>query len=472
MLSTQNKQTPLPTAPLRRSAFAYLRFSTLIALLLIVLLISVESSLQTTIIWEQRAWWTVWIYKAGFLSIADLILLSMTGYVILRLSVRPVIPKSPYFLLCGLAGLYLLVGFAYNVLVFTFWKTFLYDFKVFLCFLIPFLFLYTTRDTPIAAWFTPMRLFVYGGIAALIDAIVIYTTGRVEELQQLGIPVLPLFIHPIVPLVALIFFRDYRLRIFFLAVFIVVILNLVNRIELVSLFNLAVALVCLLAVYIFPRTKLRYRWLLILGAMFICHLIAVAFIYDWFGGGVLTVKSDGVNTRKIQMDNVISNFSENISGIIGKGWGSTWFENIRIPQNDIYSVGLSVGDNPAEAMASPVKFVFNWGPPSILYKWGILGVIGITWLLALYFVILDNRIRILHQGNASSYDTRKWYFLLIITMVFMQENFFYVGGLYASVLTSILAYNLEDQVFGYSSRSRQAIVPYLQGARQPGNNEY
>ena len=165
-----------------------------------MLFLSVESSLQTSIIWDRStAWWTPWLYKIGPFSIADIIIILITVVTINRILLQGKIGFSQmkYRLICLFAFIYLYLGFIYNIGIYTFWKTYLYDVKAFLYLTIPYFFLYTLKNsrTKIIEWFTPRRIFTYCIVASFIDWAIVNIIGQIEYPQHLHLPVIPVILQ-------------------------------------------------------------------------------------------------------------------------------------------------------------------------------------------------------------------------------------------------------------------------------------
>lgn len=424
----------------------------ILALLLVLLLLTVEMSLQTSIIWNRSGAWTPWLYKVGIFSIADIIIIAVSVCVLVKLLLRPVIAKSPYICLCLLACFYLCIGLIYNIGVFTLWKTYLYDVKVILYLLIPYLFLYSVnRKVYITGLFTPELIFIYAAVASLIDFIIVNVLGQAEYPKFLKFITIPSLIPLSVTIVGIIYSKKTRYRLLFLFLMFFEILNAVNRVSLGFIFQFMVIIFYIIILRLNMRFKARFVTLL--AAVFIVNIGTVMLIYNPFNLSLLAQKKQGFMTRQIQMDNALENFWHNIPGFIGKGIGSTWFEYYKIPEVDIYSVGTSVGYIPEEAMSMPVKFVFNFVPPSLLHKWGVCGSILLVFWVTRYFHVLHQKIRQLSKTGVDEGQIRYFSAVLLISTLFALDSFVYIGVLKTSLITSLLAFYTENNINNLSATS-------------------
>lgn len=416
-----------------------------LVLFIILLLLSVESSLQTSIVWNRNSAWTLWLRKIGPFSIADIFILIIAVITFIKISLKQVIPLSPYLTMGILAIIYLFIGFIYNLKVFTLWKTYMYDFKVVLYLFVPYLFFYTIkRKTSYISLFTPKRLFICTAVASLIDFTIVNLFGKSEYPQFLGFPAVPVLVPMIVLSVGFAYSSVKLHRYFFLFFLCFELISAINRLSL----GILVELASFLFYFFVIKLSLNFnkRFLMVLIAVLLVNLASLMFITNPFNWRILAAKAEGSLTRQIQMENVVENFGYNIPGVIGKGLGSTWFEFIQIPAKDIYSVGTSVGSTSENAMAMPVKFIFNFGPPALLYKWGVIGTVALIFLLTRYFHINFNRIKKLKQSKIGMDEIRYLEAILIISFLFVMGTFTYIGNLKPSLITSILAFYVENQI--------------------------
>jgi hypothetical protein len=361
------------------------------------------------------------------------------------------IPRSAYLRICALVFVYLIIGFIYNLSVFELWKTYFFDFKVFLCLTIPYLFLYTSTNSIIGRWFTVKRIFVYSIIAGTLDLLVAWIFfGHflgipIPYPQYLGFPTMvPQILPAHVAMIGILFSVKIKYK---FAFFVLALVNIVSCINTLSIGYLSILpfFLFLVIVLLLKVNTLMKAWL-ILASIVVLNVSLVFLMTNPFHLDLLTMKSEGATTRKVQLDNALLNFNQNIPGIIGKGWGSTWFEYIPVPEQDVFSVGTSVATESEEAMAMPVKFIFNWMPPALLHKWGAMGVILLSLLLARFYENLANRIRELKRNGLRKGMSKYLYAILIIAFCYVISDFMWNTTLAGSVFTSVLVFSVESEI--------------------------
>jgi hypothetical protein len=415
---------------------------------LVILLLSVESSLQTSIALDRSlAWWTVWLYKIGPLTLADIDIILITLNVFIRryfiyLRRKATFLFSPYLALCYLAIVYLLIGVLYNLFVFPNWKTFLYDVKAVIFLTIPYLFLHICNNEQLRQWFSYRNIFTFSALSSMIDFIIVSIFGTSEYPSFLGLPTIPTLVPLSVAIISNIYSKNKFHKMLFSTLILLEIMNSINRLSLGYIFNsMMLIFPCIFIVKL--RINFVQRFLTILLLVTLTNITSVFMINNPFNIDILEAKTDGAITRKIQMENAVLNFNENIPGIIGKGLGSTWFEYIPVQANDIYSIGTSLGETTEDSLASPVKFIFNWTPPVLIHKWGVLGSISLVFLISRFLHASIVNIQRLKSINSQCKYNNLLEPLLIISLIFIIDNFTFVGVLKTSLITSMLAFELE-----------------------------
>jgi len=385
-----------------------------------------------------------------------MIIIAVTAVTLLCLAGRPRLPVSWYLALCGLALIYLLLGLLYNVTVYTFWKTYFYDVKVFLYLTVPYLFLHSIDNERIKQWFRPERVFIYGAFASLFDLFMVTAFGRSEYPSYLGLPPWPPLVPVPVLLIGLLFARQRRHKLVLGVLIGLEIVNLINRLSLGALFALGVSIVYVIIAM--PRLSYAARVGLVLSAVVGVNLFAVVLIGNPLGWPLLSTKADGVAIRQTQLENVLLNFEHNFPVLTGKGLGATWFEYVKAKDPFGYSTGTSVGATFQESLDAPVKFIFNWTPPSLLYKWGFLGIVAICVLASAFYYSAYAKIRRLRSAQSGGESLRYLQAALLIAFVFVLDNFTYIGQLRLSLITSLLAFYVENELRRYAARADQLTV--------------
>lgn len=422
----------------------------MLALLLVCLLVSVDASLQTSIVFDRtNAWWTPWLYKVGPLSVADVVIIGVTAFTLFQLILRGfAILKSPYLAICSLALAYLGLGLLYNLLVYPAWKPFLFDVKTFLYLIVPYLFLHTSRDQSIANWFSPKRLFFYGLIAAAGDLVVVTLQGEIIAEQSIfGLPVVPPFLPAVVPLVGVLLVKTPWHRFLFLLLFGAVMANLLNRLEIIGLFHFAIAAVVVTTLATYRNKGRISRVATVLLMAVAAHLgSALIVVYDPFETFFSEFKSGGILIRQLQFENALLSLERNFPTPTGTGLGTTWFEYIPIVDPTGYSIGTSVGTTLEESRAMPVKYIFNWTAPILLYRWGLLGTVTLYVLAGVFFESAARKIGRIKELNSDQEDWRFLYAVLLIAFVFILEHFSFFGSPSPSLVTSLLAFYVENEL--------------------------
>jgi hypothetical protein len=377
------------------------------------------------------------------LSVADIFIIISAIYTFyLSLKRKFQFPPSGYLRICSVAILYLIIGCLYNIFVYSHLKSFLYDFKTVLYLTIPYLFLLVCEDTKLRSSLTYKRIFFLSTISGIIDFIIVYSSNSSEYPSFLGFPTFPILIPLPALIIGLFYVKRWRHISCLLILISVEITTSINRLALGYLFN-SLTLLFYPQLVNLRRTRIS-RFLLILFFIILTNFIAAAQLTNPFNINILSAKSDGSLTRIIQLDNALINFSQNIPGIFGKGLGVTWFEYIPIPSEDIYSVGTSMGETAEDSMSSNVKFIFNWTPPVLVHKWGILGVVLLSWSFSNYIELS------LRRNHSEKFQLsplpQELSFLLTLSLFFIIDNFTFIGVLKSSMITSLLAFHVEDSI--------------------------
>jgi hypothetical protein len=349
------------------------------------------------------------------------------------------LPRSPYLALCWLALAYLGLGAIYNLAVFAAWKPLVYDAKVWLYLTVPYLFLVVAGDR-VRALFTARRVFTYGLIAAAIDFAVVTALNTSGEMPITGVPALPLFIPPIVPLAGMLYATRRRDRTLFLLLLFLTLANLVNRLELIAVMNFGVAWAFALTFKHTRRATLAARSLVVIAYVVGANAIAViAVVYNPIDAMLGGFKSGGMLVRETQYQNAVLGLEHNLSVVTGKGLGTTWFEYIPVPDPAGYSIGTSLGNSLDDTRDAPVKYIFNWTAPVLFYRWGLIGTLALCALLARLYQRGARRTRQVGDRQHDRYSLA----LFTIAFVLAMENFTFFGALSASVITSIVAFAAE-----------------------------
>ena len=420
--------------------------SMLLALLFVILLATVDSSLTTSIALDRSIAYTPWLRRVGIFAMADYVILAAAVVVFLHMMIRPKLIVTPYFQILGAVAAYLALGLIYNLSVATAWKPFLYDMKTVLYLSVPYFFMYFNRDNKlIMRILSPRNVLIFVAMSGVIDILFTYIWGMSQYASYLGVPALPEFLPPSI-IMAGIFFTtaplSFAAYVFFFALDL---FNALNRLSMGAIYyGIFVSAAFVIALF---RTSRKWSTLMGVAAVFLILKVAVPIALIFNPLSIAKFKADGANTRVIQLQNAMANAKMNIPGIIGKGLGTTWFEIIDVPRADIYSVGTSVEDTVEASMASKLKSIFNFGPASYLHKWGLLGILSLIYLVSNFLYIWRHRLNLLLREKAIDKTTYNQRLMLIyICFLLMLDHVFYIGVIHSAMLTSIMAFWAENGV--------------------------
>lgn len=425
------------------------------------LLANVESSLQTSIVLDRSTAHSAWLFKIGALSLADYVLLFATIFTIARIILvkKISISSSPYFYIIMIMVLYLFIGILYNITVFYHLKSFLFDLKVVLWLIIPFLFLLSV-ETDKTNKISIINVFVFLSIGKIIDFLIVQFTGVVEYPSLSGLPVFPSFLPAVVVFVGIGLSKKKIHKTLFSLVLLLDLLNAINRLSLGVVFDYLITPLILMVFWLPIKTFLRYILLTVL--LFSLTSVMVFILYNPIG--IVAHKSDGANTRVIATENFWANAQENIPGVIGKGLGSTYFDRIGINKQDVYSFGTSMGESFEESAESDVLFIMH-GPMGPFYKWGLIGYLFLIFLIVRSHNYYFRKLSKLRPSlNDEQYG--QLFAELLITSWFLITYIIGIGQVNPSLVTSLLVYIVHrDFKFMRDNRSYPRSVGVLKNQR-------
>ena len=332
-------------------------------------------------------WWSAWLFKPGLLSGADYILLLWAGMLLFSIVISPLNFRQqiglPYIGLLSIIGIYLILGLLYNFFVYLLWKPYLFDLKIALWLSVPVI-------LPIRLGFSYeelrrliLRCLVLGCIGGLLDFGIALTTGRYSFPMMWGIPfpreLLPVMVIGILPIAFSISWR------YLLVAAVIVGAECTSALGRLNFaYFLAASTACVLAYVFFTLRRNAVRWMLAFGIIGLFYGVQIIYVFGAVRTSLIEMKSDGLNTRQVQFQNLMMNGEHNLPLAVGKGLGATWYEYIPIP-DDIYAVGDSLGNGVAANMLEPIRFIFHTPLASMLYKFGIIGsMMLISFVLVFY----------------------------------------------------------------------------------------
>lgn len=362
---------------------------------IIILLIFPEYSIQTSLHLDKTSCHTIYICKSYLgLGVADWLIVAMASVLIFYTVVnsgRVLIRKDSIFYKVFLVCIiYLLIGIIYNLFVNFDLVAYLYDFKLFLYFVVTYYWILIFKKNEFTLEYL-IFLFSLIAIGTLWDYIYVQNFGQVERPNNIT------FMPVILPLMAinfvilfLICFKKYRFWFFLLLVF--EILSILNQISLSQIYGISLILIFIF-LYKYQFTESSFIFTLIIS-----HIILFVFLPLLLYEVVpifIDYKSGGFDIRIKKTISAFNNYFINIPVIIGKGLGSTYFETFESEHSNIYSTGINHVDG-------NVKFIMH-SPLSFFYKFGIIGALILLIIFyrisfklqKLYFIKKDNLARFL-----------------------------------------------------------------------------
>jgi hypothetical protein len=321
---------------------------------------------------------------------------------------------------------------------------------------VPYLGLHYIASPRLQKWFTPLRILGLAGAGTVIDFLIVTVRHTVEYPSYLHVPPILSIVPLSVSAAGIIYAPGVRYRLLFAVMLALEFISVLNRLSFGQLVLVAGDLPFIL---LLPQLRTVFtRFVFVLVVIVVVNAGSAILLTNPLNWGLLRLKSEGATTRQIQIQNVFANYRYNLPIMIGKGLGATWFDYVPVPRGDIYSVGTSVGDTPEESIASPVKFIFNFGPPALLYKWGIVGIVLLAWLLARYYG--RNREALDTSGSDPPSTETKWLrFALLVAFLYALHNFTYVGLLRDSFITSLFAFYIEHRTLTKALTNQRMTGP-------------
>jgi hypothetical protein len=85
-------------------------------------------------------------------------------------------------------------------------------------------------------------------------------------------------------------------------------------------------------------------------------------------------------------------------------------------------------------------------PPALLHKWGILGVLLLSFFVTVFYEDLAKKIRNLRKLGASKTNSRYLYAISITAFFYVVNDFMWNTSLAGSVFTSVLVFCVESEI--------------------------
>ncbi len=348
-----------------------------------------ETSLQTSLAFEKKSIYSIYLFKLFGLTLADYLLISLSAVVFIRALLQKKLIVGVGMSLIPIFGIWLLIGAYYNVLIETNAKAFLYDIKVVAYIFVPALFLLgiKNRHCMLNSKFFINIVFLYAA-GSIYDAIYVNLFGTAEYASQFGLPL----ISPLAPLTFLLgiyFLIDKKFltsqQKFLIGVFIVwELASALNKASLSTIYfnSAAVALLIVFASNLRGRA-LFFSASLLYGFLIIFVPIVIIMNIESVAG----LKVFGVQVRQEEVINYILNFQSSFPIFLGKGLGATWYDLLNYRNADAYSAG-------APFLEGNIRFIWHNTLAGHFYKFGILGALAII----IVVVNLSTKLRSKHHN--------------------------------------------------------------------------
>lgn len=337
-----------------------------------LLLLFPEYSIQTSLHLEKKSCHTIYLCKTYLgLGVSDWIIVLMgliLIFCILHKGYISIDKSSTFYKVVQISIIYLIIGAIYNLTVVFNLISYLYDFKLFLYFIVIYFWLKQFGRVELEEKHI-IYFFIIGAIGSLWDYYYVSNFGVIQRPNLLPfIPVIMPLIEPNYLILLMICFKQHRWWLSFLFIF--EILSLFNQATLGGLYGLGMAIVFIL---IYQKKFTEKLIFIILFFSFIFLLAVLPLILYEVLPMISDIKSDGLDIRKMKTLSVLDNYFMNIPIIIGKGLGSTYFETFTSDYTNVFSTGVHFTEG-------NVKFVMHT-PLALFYKFGLVGTFAMMYIL-------------------------------------------------------------------------------------------
>lgn len=339
---------------------------------LFLLLIFPEVSVQTSLALEKKSCHTIYMCKSFLgLGISDWIIVTMSIFLIIHIFYYCILyldKTSTFYKVTLVSIIYLIIGILYNIFVQYDLIAYLYDFKLFLYFVVTYYWLKIFCKFEVSSRHIFFIFFVIA-IGNFYDFIYVKNFGISQRPNLLSfMPTILSLVNINFLILLFVCFKKYRLLISFLIIF--ELLSLLNNGSLGSLY-LLLAFLAFLVLYKFNFKKTTFFIFIFISWLFL--YFALPLIVHEILPLITDLKSDGLEIRKTKTLNALHNYFVNIPVFIGKGLGTTYFEIFFSEFSNKYSTGINHTEG-------NVKFILHT-PLAVFYKFGIIGVFVMMYIL-------------------------------------------------------------------------------------------
>lgn len=405
-----------------------IKYSFFLGFPILLLLIFPETSIQTSLALVKKDCFTIYLCKTYLnLGVADWIIVMMALIIIAKILLSygcPVINKNSDFYKIALIYMaYLIIGISYNIFVHFDLIAILYDLKVTLYFFVIYLwfrlfckFEFSSKDL--------IFVFLIMALGSLWDYF--YTKNFTVRQQPNLISFMPI-IFPLIEvnfiILLMIFFKQHRLWLLFLLIF--EILSLYNKAMLGSIYNIFTVITIVLLFQL--KFKKNSLFIILFISFLFLKLVLPIIMYEVLPY-LTELKQDGLDIRKMKTLSAWDNYFINFPIILGKGLGATYFETVTSIYTNIYSTGVHhEGGN--------IKFIMH-SPLAIFYKFGLIGVVAIM------FVLIKTSVKLYKMPEFKNDNLAK--FISLCYPIFVMPTVIGPGILKYAILAGIFVY-ISDQ---------------------------
>jgi hypothetical protein len=395
---------------------------------LFILLISPEHSIQTSLHLEKKSCHTIYLCKTYLgLGVADWIMIIMSlilfFFIFLKKGIIFINKNSTFYKVTLVSILYLIIGAVYNIFVQYHLISYLYDFKIFLYFIVIYYWLQIFCKFKFSSKHL-IYIFLIMAIGSLWDYIYVINYGVVQRPNLISfMPVMMPMIDPSFVILLMVCFKQHRWWLSFFLIF--ELLSLFNQATLGGIYGVCMAIMFILLYQRLFKEKLLFT-ILILSYLFILVALPL-FLYEILPY-ISDIKSSGLDIRKMKTLSLMDNFFINIPILIGKGLGSTYFETVTSSYTNIFSTGVNHTEG-------NVKFVMHT-PLALFYKFGLIGS------MIMIFILLKTSIKLFlkHQFQKDNLA----YFLSVCFPIFIMGSLISPGIIKNAILAAIFIF-ISDQ---------------------------
>jgi hypothetical protein len=406
-------------------------FKRIIFSLLLLLLFFPETSLDTSLAINKNSIHSIYLYKLAGLAISDWIIVFLTMLVITSFLQKQLLRVGIMGPIMTVFIIYLCIGLMYNLIVVWDLKSYLYDVKVTLYLLVPYLSLsiFFKKIKICSTMVYKISFLLVMGV--LLDAIYINIVGGYEYEKQINMPLI-LRIIPLELMIGMLFFLKVQKK-YLVFGLVYEYLSSWNRANLGSIFWGTLSFYWVF----FIKLKMKFRSkVLLMTLSYYSIIIVIPLLIMFVFSDLISIKKDGMEIRRVEVANFIENSQMNFPILIGKGLGATWNEVISPEVANVYSQG--------HLLESKNNFIWHNTLAGSFYKFGVIGSLFLILYLSFISVKLYKVSRVVKNDAGV--------FIAYSIPAFVMLNVNGPGELKGALISSLL-------LFGANQILQQAYKP-------------